>query len=76
MPFALRIGNSTGLATFEGQMYDVNGLPSTVTSTRRSASFTVSFTAPSSAASTAPTAMMPMIRMVQPRIATSAEWPN
>ena len=36
MPFAVRIGYSTGFFSVVGQMYDVNGLPSMVTSTRRS----------------------------------------
>src|SRR5206468_1138827 len=44
VPAALRIGYSTGFRRRSGQMYDVNGAPPIVTSTRRAASFTCSAT--------------------------------
>ena len=43
-PLRLRSGYSTGFLSVVGQMYDVNGLPSIVTSTRRPASFGTTWT--------------------------------
>ena len=45
VPLALRMRIEHRFLTRSGQMYDVNGLPPTVTSTRRALSFGVTATA-------------------------------